>query len=456
MTKKNITIIAVLAAVFLLVVAYFVLEAHRRANPPPSPWGSLSFEGTPMLASFEPDKINRIENFMDGFALVKDGDEWVLVSDTFNTGNIVISQPMVFNKLWFYSNVWSDSLVDENPADISIFGFDNPLGHILIGDSDGNTVELILGSMTPARTAFYVMLAGQSEVYTMSVYFAENVIFRIDDIREKDLFGNLEPERVNNFLIEYRPGDNFYEHGRLEIFIKSEEDPYISSFSEFFMTSPYTGTYGVDSNTFWNLLESLFYIDIIEFADDSPSSLVPYGLNNHGRIFVNSTSGAFELLYGRREGDLYYAKYVDGNSVFTVSGLDQILNTTPFSLMDKFVMLHHVDDIDTFTVTAEGRTLTGTIQGTGNDAIFHLNGRRASEREFRNYYQAVIGLLKDAELTGAIARTVAPGTASREEVLIEFLHNTPQGIRTSVRLIPYNRDFYLVEKQGISEFLLAR
>ena len=458
MRKKNITLITAIAAVILLAAAYFGIQAYRKANPVSQPQISTPrLFDSPMLARFDSDKINRIENFNQGFALVKNGEHWVLVSDTFNPNHIRISQTSIMDRLWIYSSIWSESLIDENPPDISIFGFDNPLGHMLFADSDGNTAEFIIGSMNPARTAYYVMLAGQSEIYTLSEYLTENINLGIDDIRDRDLFRSLELEFVIDFLIEYRPGDNFYEQRRLEITRKFEEDdPYISTYSEFLVTSPYTGTYGADSNTFWRFLESLRFVEIEEFIDDNPSSLAAYGLNNPGRIFVNSASGTFEMLYGRREGDLYYAKFVNSNAVFTVNGLDSILNTAPFSLIDKFILLHHVDHIDRFSVTAEGRTLTGTIQGTGDDVIFHLNSRRASVREFRLFYQTVIGLLKDAELTGTIARTVSQDTASREQVLIEYWHNTPQGLRTYIRLIPYNRDFYLIEKQGLGEFLLAR
>ena len=456
MTKKTITIITALTAVVVLIAAYFGLQAYRRANPPPSPWDSFNFETPPVLARFDLNKLNRIENITQGFALVNNGEEWVLVSDNFNPDHINISQTSIYNMLWLFANIWSDSLIDENPEDISIFGFDNPLAHILVGDSDGNTEEFILGIMNPARTAYYVMLKGQPEVYTMSVYTAETINFNIDSIRDRELLRNFEPEYFIDYLVEYRPGDTFYEKGKIEITRRLNENPYISSYTQFDMLSPYNRTYGADGNRLWEVLESLLYTEIVDFIEDAPASLVPYGLDRPGRILVNSAQGSYELLYGRKEGYLHYAKFPDSNSVFTVSGLDSIIDASPFSLMDKFILIHMIDDIDRFTVTTEGRSLTGTIQGTGDDVIFHLNGRRASVREFRGFYQTVIGLLKDAELTDSIARTIPPETASREEILIEYWHNNPQGLHTSVRLIPYNRDFYLVEKQGVSEFLLAR
>ena len=456
MTKKNITIIAALSAVVLLTAAYFGFEAYRRANPPPSPWDSFDFETPPVIASFEFDKINRIENILQGFSLVRDGENWVLVSDSINTDNINISQDMILNRLWYFSNIWSEALIDEDPQDISIFGLDDPTGRVFIGDSDGNTAEIIIGNMNPSRNAFYVMLAGQQEVYTLSSFLAQNINLGINDLRSRELLGNLAMEYTTNFVIEYRPGDYFFDRRRMEMIVKAEDNPYVSSFTEFMMIAPYAGSYGVDSNVFWRVLESMLQIEVTGFADDSPSSLAPYGLDNPGRIYVNSATGSFEIFYGRSEGDLRYAKFPDNSAVLLVSGLESIINTSPFELMDKFVLLHHIDNIDSFAVTTEGRTLTGTIDGQGDDIIVHLNGRRASVREFRGFYQAVIGLLKDTELSRTITSTVTPDAASREQILIEYWHNTPPGLHSSVRLIPYNRDFYLIEKQGVSEFLIAR
>ena len=451
MTKKTLTAIAALAAVVILTAAYFGIQAWRRANPPPSPWDSFVFEGSPLLADFDAAKINRIENFTQAYALTRDGEgDWILVSENVNADKINISQTSISGRLWIYSNILSESLIEENPDDISIFGLDNPLGHVLIGDSDGKTVEFIIGNINPSRTAYYVMLAGQPEVYTISPYITGNLNFSLDSIRERELLRYMEPDSVSHFILEYRPGDNFYEKGSLEVTLRSEENPFISFYCSYLLNSPYAGTYGVDQNGFIKLMESLTYLELIEYVDDDPSSLETYGLDRPGRIYVNSDTGVFEMLYGRTEAGLRYAKFPDGNSVFTVDGLSPILDTAPFSLMDKFILIHDIDDIDRFTVTTEGRTLTGAIQGKGDDAIFHFNGRRASAREFRIFYQNNIGLLIDAELTGPETR------GEGADILIEYFFNNPAGFRTSVRLIPHNRDFYVVEKQGIREFLLAR
>jgi hypothetical protein len=176
---------------------------------------------------------------------------------------------------------------------------------------------------------------------------------------------------------------------------------------------------------------------------------VPYGLDRPGRVYLETPDETLDILYGRNENGVYYAKAAGNDSVFTMGGLDAIINASPFSMIDKFAMIHNIDNVDSFTVTADGRTLTATIQGKGDEAIFHLNGRRCEDKEFRVYYQAVIGLLIDAEHTGPVTR--GDGT----DLVVEYKLNTPL-VTVGIRLIPYDRNFYILEREGAREFRIAR
>ncbi|MDR0314150.1 MAG: DUF4340 domain-containing protein, partial [Treponema sp.] len=191
------------------------------------------------------------------------------------------------------------------------------------------------------------------------------------------------------------------------------------------------------------------YLEIYEFIDDNPSSLVPYGLDRPGRLYIETPSETLDILFGKSEYGIYYAQVAGNDSVFTLGGLETIISATPFSLLDKFAMIHYIDHVDSFTVTGDGRTLTATIQGKGDEAIFYLDGRRTEDQAFRVFYQRVIGLLIDAEHIGPVTR--GEGT----DLIVEYKLNTP-AVTTGIRLIPYNRDFYVLERQGVTEFRIAR
>ena len=451
MNRKTITIIAALAAVALLIGGYFGAQAYIRANPR-SPF-NFSFDDwpeSPRLTEFDSSKIDGIEVVSEGFALERIEGRWELVSGDTGGEDVRIEQSIISGRLWSISNIWAESLIEENPVDLAVYGLDNPRGHAVISDSDGNRAEFIFGNLTPTHTSTYVMMGGSPSVYTLSNWTSEMLLFTLDSIRDKNFLPLFDPRLVTSFVWEPRPGDNLPWEGPIHALPREPEDYLVTAFTSHTLHSPFQTRQGVDSERFGNMLQSLMEIQIVEFVDDNPSSLAPYGLDRPGRIIAESPIETFELLYGRSEFGLRYAMLAGNSSVFTLEGFEPVVSSTPFQLMDKFAYIFNIDHVDRFIITGDGRALEAIIEGTGDDAVFHLNGRWASDREFRQFYQTVIGLLIDAQFTGPPAR--GEGT----DIVIEYWLNNPEGGRASLRLIPYNRDFYILEKDGNREFMIAR
>ena len=448
MTRKTITIIIVLAAIPVLIGGYFGAQAWIKAHPKYT-FDYSNFPESPKLTDFDSSKMNRIENITEGFALERRSGNWELVSAKVPVNKVKIDSSLISNRLWSMASIWAESLVEEEPADISIYGLDNPRGRVLLGDTDGKKVEFIIGNYTPTRTSHYVMLAGKPEVYSLSTYSTNNLFFTLDSIRNKDLAAYLDPRMITRFTLTSRQEDQPGK-GVIDIVPKTQEDVWMTSFTSFIMNSPYSEKLGVDSEKFGGILEAIQYLQILEFVDDDPSSLAPYGLDKPGRLYFETPDGSLDILYGKGEYGARYAKYSGVDSVFLLEGLDPIISPMPFSLIDKFAMIHNIDNVSSFTVTWEGRSLFASIDGKGEDAKFHLNGRRCADSEFRKYYQAVIGLLIDAELKDTYVR--GEGT----DLYVEYQMNTPPGVTTSVRLVPFNRDFFVLERRGVRQFMIAR
>lgn len=452
MTRKTISIIASLAALALLIVGYlYIVPAWMKAHPRRSPYEidySL-YPESPKLTSFDANKLNRIENFDEGFALVREGNSWRLQSAHLPVDKIKIDQGMILNRLWSVSNVWADAIVDENPEDLSVYGLDDPSGRVLLGDSDGNTVEFIFGNLTPSHNSIYLMLAGDPNIYIISTYTLEYLYFTLDSVRDKDIFDEMNLNAIMRLVIEPRPDDP-YGKGTIDIGRRSNNDFMINQFTGFTLNAPYSSKYGANADRFSDMLEALTYLDIIEFVDDDPVSLAPYGLDRPGRLYVETMDGRLEIVYGRGENGIRFARLNGEGSVFTIWGLEPVISVTPFTLLDKFALIFMIDNVDSFTVTGDGRTVSATVNGIGDDAIFHLDGKKAEDKAFRVFYQAVIGLLIDAELNGPELR--GEGT----DWIVEYKLNTPRGATASIRLIPYNRDFFILEKEGAREFLISR
>ena len=151
---------------------------------------------------------------------------------------------------------------------------------------------------------------------------------------------------------------------------------------------------------------------------------------------------------------MYFAKLADAAAVFIVGGLDPILNIKPFALIDKFALLINIDLVEQLRVSGGERPLSADFQGQGDDAVFFLNGKKAETKSFKTWYQAVIGLLMDAEIpAGSQAGAATPGDG---EIVVEYRLNDPPGQRVSISLVPFNRDFYVLKQEGTMEFLISR
>jgi hypothetical protein len=444
MARKSITLIVVLLAVALLTGGYFGAKAWIKAHPKASPYASSTASESVRLTDFDSSKLSTIEIFGPERELRlenRDGS-WGLIDP--GAGTIRIDQQAVSGKLWSISSLWAEQVVDEAPSDLGQFGLDSPANRVVLADSEGKRAEILFGGQTPSLSSYYVMIPGEPRVYTVSGYSAGNFLFALDDIRDKTLIAEFDPLTVRRFI---RESDGVL----LDISPRTEDQYTVSSFSSLVINSPYILKRGVDSSKFEPVLQAIQGFTVERFVDDNPSSPAPYGLDKPGRIYMETDTATLELSFGRgRDGQLY-AKLPGEPGVFTVTGLDTVVNTRVFDIADKFALIFHIDNVETYTVTGEGQVLKADIQGTKDEPEFFLNGKKTEDKPFRNYYQAVIGLLADAEYPGPSGAAV-----EGSPVDIEFRLKDPPGADVSIRLVPYNRDFYALNHSGVTEFLISR
>ena len=194
MTKRTITIIIALVAVIGLTAGYFGVQAYFRANP--RRLGDFDFSNlppSPRLTEFNSQRLSRIENITEGFALVRDGNIWSLEAEDLPVESIRINNSLINNRLWSLSSIWAENIIEEEPEDLAVYGLDNPVGRVLVGDMDGTTVEFIFGNLTPSRSSFYIMVAGSPAVYTLSTFSSDLLLFSLDSVRDKSLAAYLNP-----------------------------------------------------------------------------------------------------------------------------------------------------------------------------------------------------------------------------------------------------------------------
>jgi hypothetical protein len=298
--------------------------------------------------------------------------------------------------------------------------------------------------MTPSRTSYYFMEEGNPMVYSVNSFSVGRLRFTLNDIRNRALFPALQFQEFTRLSIE-SPAS------LVEVkVLPDQHPPYLTfTFSRFIVSSPFQLPRGADSQALHDLLSPFNNLSIEEFAEDFPLSLTPYGLDDPVRVLLEFGSTSMELLIGNRTATGHYAKLPDAPGVFIVRGMAPAVYTWPFGLIDKFALLVNIDNVDRLLIREGERIISADILGEGENAIFSLNGRKAENRSFRAWFQNVISLRMDAEITGPGA-----GMPGADEVSIEYLLRT--GERIAITLVPFSRDFYALSQEGTMEFLIAR
>lgn len=425
MSRKTNTLIIALGVLVLLGIAYYWSIAWNKSKTDSA---FSSYAPSPSLGNLQGAELVKIE--VNGLVLENINGNWKLVSLEGGAppAGIELDQSRIRYMSYSLASIWVDQVIDEMPSDVSQYGLDKPSYKASVTNSAGQKVEYLLGNMTPSRTFYYVMEAGDPKVYSISPYTAEYMQFTLDSIRQRTLFPLFEASELTQLRVEssrFKP---------IEISLKPKTPTLdlTGLFSIHFITSPYTHTRGVDSEAFDNWLAPFNDLSIVDFVDDAPSSLKPYGLDDPVRVFLQTEEKSLDLLIGRNEpGGKRYAKLADAPGVFTLYDMESIINVKPFTMINKFALLLYIDSVDHLSISGGEKNLSADFKGTGDDAIYYLNGRKTEMSSFKTFYQAVIGLLVDAEYPGPVRQGEDSG-----EVTIEYLLNNPPGGTASHHTCP--------------------
>jgi len=446
MSKKSRTLIIVLGVLVLLGGGYYGSTVWKKKKAEAD---RPSYTPSARIGNLDAFKLVKIE--VSGITLEKNGDSWELVSleGSAPPGEIELDQSIIRNMTYSLATIYVEHIVEEAPEDISIYGLNESSPRALAIDSDGEKAEYLLGDMASSRTACYIMQIGDPRVYTVSSYAAASMLISLDAIRQRDLFPSIEFQDLIRFRMQSPSA-------AIAVTIRPETVPnYLtSSFIYFILTSPYLIPRGANSEAVGKLIEPLNGLRIAKFIDDNPPSLTPYGLDKPIEIFLQTGRDSLNLQLGNQHEGSRYAKLAGAPGIFTIGGLEGMINTKAFDLVDKFALLVNIDTVDHLSISGGEKNLYADFQGKGDEGIYSLNGKVAEEKSFKTFYQAVIGLLMDAEYPPGQIQT-APD-AETGTITIEYQLNTPPGARASITLIPYNRDFYTLKQEGTTEFLISR
>jgi len=139
------------------------------------------------VISLNQDDISKLE------VKKKDGDDVVLSRIGASNWKITSPKPLVADQesvstiLYNLSPMDGATLIEEKAADLKQFGLADPEAQISATGKDGKTHTILVGDETPTGDSAYVMLSGESKVYSVPKNTKTNLDKGLKDLRDKRL-----------------------------------------------------------------------------------------------------------------------------------------------------------------------------------------------------------------------------------------------------------------------------
>jgi hypothetical protein len=156
----------------------------------------------------------------------------------------------------------------------------------------------------------------------------------------------------------------------------------------------------------------------------------------------------------------FYCKKPDSKEVFTINSNGLFfLDTKAFELIEKFVYIVNIDDVDAITISGLGcnhnlaltrkKKKASTEDSSEFDIIYQIDGEKVKEQLFKNAYQSIIGLTVESECPAQPKNNVP-------ELSMTFTLNKGVQRKIQINYVPYDYDFYAVFRGGKAEFLISK
>jgi Domain of unknown function (DUF4340) len=139
------------------------------------------------IISLNQDDISKLE------VKKKDGDDVVLNRAGASSWKITSPKPLVADQesvstiLYNLSPMDGATLIEEKVTDLKQFGLAEPEAQVSATGKDGKTQTILVGDETPTGDAAYVMLSGDSKVYSVPKNTKTNLDKGLKDLRDKRL-----------------------------------------------------------------------------------------------------------------------------------------------------------------------------------------------------------------------------------------------------------------------------
>src|SRR6266851_9263569 len=300
-----------------------------------------------------------------------------------------------------------DREIDANPAKPADFGLDPPEAEVKL-EVKGRAEPLVLrvGSKNPTGVWVYAREGGKPAVITLSESIARDATRPLADFRDRTVIA-FDRRNVSGIDLDVN-GD--------QIGVVADEP------GKWRIVKP--RALRADNDLIAEFLDKLEGAKAVEFVDDAPKSLQPYGLDKPSKVTVwvgrDKERAARTLLVGRpvpEKKGVYVKREGEPGVILTAEAVWTTFPKTVAALRDKMVVSYAADKLTKIELAHGRGGITLEKDGTG----WKLTAPEALKADSA----AVTGLLwkiRDLRALGFLAETPAeaPRFLTRPEVIVRL------------------------------------
>ena len=422
----------------LLCVIYFIVDNAAEQEEQQQQIGAAK-----ALFRVDSTTIQRItlENEEGYYAFDWDSEQktWVIASaEQFNLNTYAIS-----TSCNYFCELDSLKTVAFDCQDTATYGFDNPVTLKVYTTDTGEDKPYVLyiGDNTPTYDAYYAMVEGSNDVYTIN--YTEGSVF----CASKDTLKNLY--LFDTFSTQVTHYEVFKGDDAIVRLTRDEENLWN-------MEVP--GTYRVNSANIENMINTLIRVTLVGFVEENPTDLAQYGLDNPThRLLLEGYSGTKdmkeEVWIGNPASDSadevnVYGYFVDSKQVFLIKKADlTFLDNDPVSYIYPYCV--DIDIIDLVSVDidmGDVYDMKETLYVDYENGEYALSDIKIDSEDddlitlFQNFYRAISNL----EFT-ALDQTAQPAG----EAAISITYNKKDGTSVKVEFVRLAENNFALVVDGV-------
>ncbi|MCD8148445.1 MAG: hypothetical protein LUE92_02550 [Clostridiales bacterium] len=289
----------------------------------------------------------------------------------------------------------------------------------------------------------------------------ESTVTEYGIVNPEDVAKKLETAEEPSFSKEDIRGLSVVSGGEVLYQINYTEREDRQSFRFWDMVTPYASTAVIDSESMYELFDTLASLDLTSGSEDmvdntqDPDSFDTYITLNYYESEDDDDQEVdpdhtFTLLIGEKEDSNYYCvlKGQEDKAMYLSSSLiDAVLEQEAYDLLIKVPYLVNYETVAEVDVTYKNKTYTMTMDGD----TYTISGKEVEEDEYTSLYSDLMQPTLDGEITDDIELE-----DDREPLItIKYIRNLDNAVDYIVKIYSYDEEHYTISVNGEENFFLS-